>query len=674
MKVICTILTLFVLWVAPVSAQQSPSDSLIQLLAKPMPDTSRVLLLDQVGRTLMYSKPLVAMQYAKEGLTLAEKLNYQKGIARNLNRLGSILRRIGSYPDALAMHLQSLKVAEQHKDLEGMAKTLNNIGILYSEQKDSRKAISYFLKTNTIALQLRDENLVEISLLNIGSDYAILNQLDSAEYYTQKAYLMALKRNSENQGELLINLGNILSRKHQYSQSLTYYRMSVPYLNYLGDNQTKGRAFLEMAQVFRNNKQVDSSLYYAKQSLRIAQEVNNPQSIYDASMLLTKLYETQNESNSYHFFKLAIAAKDSMFNQEKVKQLQNIGFQEELRLQKIKEERIAYQNNVRTYALLAGLAVVLTIALILYRNNQQKQKANVLLQAQQEEIKQTLSQLKITQKQLIQKEKLASLGELTAGIAHEIQNPLNFVNNFSQLSMELMNDLRSPSNSTSEEVRASLHDWEADGLGWEVLGDIQQNLEKIQHHGKRASKIVAGMLEHAQIGTGEPQTTNLHALANSFLNLSYRGMKAKHGDLEASYELVSEENLPLVSCVPQEIGRVLQNLLNNAFYSVWQRQTSTTENYQPFVKLHVEQTTYESIPMVALRIKDNGTGIPHDVLPKIFNPFFTTKPTGEGTGLGLSLSYEIITQGHNGQLLVETTVGQGSQFSILLPIEPTTTY
>ena len=268
------------------------------------------------------------------------------------------------------------------------------------------------------------------------------------------------------------------------------------------------------------------------------------------------------------------------------------------------------------------------------------------------QLNQSLERLKVTQIQLIQKEKLAAMGELTAGIAHEIQNPLNFVNNFSEVSTELVNELET-------EQQRPTRDPELEA---ELLGDLKQNIQKINHHGQRASSIVKGMLGHSRVSTGERQPTDLNALADECLRLSYHGLQAKDKGFICKLMTDFAPDLGLVDVVPQDLGRVLFNLFNNAFYAVNQQQKSTTVDYQPTVTVSTKQTAAG----VDIRIGDNGTGIPEAVKGKIFQPFFTTKPTGEGTGLGLSLAYDIITKGHGGELKLETQPGAFTEFVITL--------
>ncbi len=272
------------------------------------------------------------------------------------------------------------------------------------------------------------------------------------------------------------------------------------------------------------------------------------------------------------------------------------------------------------------------------------------------ELTNSLQELKSTQAQLIQSEKLASLGELTAGIAHEIQNPLNFVNNFSELSVDLVKDLK-------EEIEKPTQDKEYIG---ELFDDLSQNQEKINHHGKRASSIVKGMLEHSRASTGERELTDINALADEYLRLSYHGMRAKDKSFNADYKTEFDENLPKIEVIPQDIGRVLLNLINNAFYAVNEKSKQNTEGgYQPMVSV---LTAYKD-NVIEIKVKDNGVGMSESVRAKVFQPFFTTKPTGQGTGLGLSLAYDIVTKGHGGTMEVASTEGVGSEFIITLPFK-----
>ena len=276
------------------------------------------------------------------------------------------------------------------------------------------------------------------------------------------------------------------------------------------------------------------------------------------------------------------------------------------------------------------------------------------LTTQAAELRAALTELRTTQAQLVQSEKMASLGELTAGIAHEIQNPLNFVNNFADVSVEMLTELR------DEQARPERDP----GLEAELLRDIAQNLQKIHHHGQRAASIVKGMLEHSRASTGEREPTNLNHLADEYLRLAYQGLRAKDKSFNATLTTDFAAGLPLIEAVGSDLGRVLLNLFSNGFYAVRQRQLRGEAGYAPTVSVGTSRRGDK----VEIRVRDNGLGIPVAVRQKIFQPFFTTKPSGEGTGLGLSLSYDIVTKGHGGSLTVDSAEGEYTEFLISLPI------
>jgi signal transduction histidine kinase len=278
------------------------------------------------------------------------------------------------------------------------------------------------------------------------------------------------------------------------------------------------------------------------------------------------------------------------------------------------------------------------------------------LKQKNEELKNALGELKATQTQLIQSEKMASLGELTAGIAHEIQNPLNFVNNFSEVSNILIDEIQGERAKNIENRDEELVD--------EILGEIKQNLEKIIHHGKRADRIVKGMQQHSRASSGKKEPTDLNALADEYLRLAYHSLRAKDKSFNAQLVTDFDESIGKVGIITQDIGRVVLNLLTNAFYAVHEKAKENLKNFEPTVSI----STKKSKDMVILEVKDNGNGIPNSVKEKIFQPFFTTKPTGQGTGLSLSMSYDIITKGHGGKLSIETNEGTGTTFSISLPL------
>jgi two-component system NtrC family sensor kinase len=308
------------------------------------------------------------------------------------------------------------------------------------------------------------------------------------------------------------------------------------------------------------------------------------------------------------------------------------------------------------YVFATALVFFIVILTIQWRNSKHKRKANEILQQQKQKVENTLAELKSTQAQLIQSEKMASLGELTAGIAHEIQNPLNFVNNFSEVNKEMLAEMK-------DEIDKGNY-----GEVKIIANDIADNEEKINHHGKRADAIVKGMLQHSRAGTGVKEPIEINALCDEYLRLSYHGLRAKDKNFNADLKTNFDETIGKINIVPQDIGRVLLNLYNNAFYVVNARYKAEGERFKPLVSVSTQSISSPSgVGGVEIKVSDNGSGIPQNTVDKIFQPFFTTKPTGQGTGLGLSLSYDIV-KAHAGEIRVETKEGAGTTFIIQLPV------
>jgi len=295
-----------------------------------------------------------------------------------------------------------------------------------------------------------------------------------------------------------------------------------------------------------------------------------------------------------------------------------------------------------------------TTAILLEETIAELEEKRKTVEQSKDALQRSLEELKAAQQQLIQSEKMASLGELTAGIAHEIQNPLNFVNNFSDVSNELADEMKAELDQGNYEDAKLIAD------------DIKQNLEKILHHGKRADGIVKGMLQHSRTSSGQKELTDMNDLCDEYLRLAYHGFRAKDKSFNAKFETRFDKSIDKINIVPQDIGRVVLNLINNAFYAVSQRRAELAEarpGYEPTVTVSTQKINGK----VRISVTDNGNGIPDSIKEKIFQPFFTTKPTGQGTGLGLSLSYDII-KAHGGELKMDSAENVGTTFSILLPI------
>ncbi len=503
-----------------------------------------------------------------------------------------------------------------------------------------------------IAESINDKVMQSIISMNTGRHYYFANMPDSALYYGNKALdLIQQTGYTRYKGSVYATMGSTYAREKNYAMARDNYFKSVRASLEIKNLRSLADGYLAMSNMYRDLENMDSSIYFGKKALETYQATLVPSGIADAYVSISRTYQLKNNTDSaFKYQGLAMKAREAISAEDKIKQFQNMNFDERLRFQQEEEEKKFLQNRIRTYALLAGIAVFMLIAFILLRNNRSRKKANLLLEEQKAALQHTLSELKSTQALLIQSEKMASLGELTAGIAHEIQNPLNFVNNFSDVNKELIAEADEAINKGDlTEARS-------------ILSDLRENEEKISHHGKRADSIVKGMLQHSQKGSGLKEPTDINSLADEYMRLSYHGLRAKDNSMNATMVTSLDENIGEINLVQQDISRVLLNLYNNAFYAVAERFKKEGEKYKPIVSL----TTKKYADHITISVKDNGVGISEDIKKKIFQPFFTTKPTGQGTGLGLSLSYDII-KAHQGKIEVQSVVGYGTEFIIQLP-------
>ncbi|MEJ7738415.1 MAG: tetratricopeptide repeat protein [Chitinophagaceae bacterium] len=548
--------------------------------------------------------PDIALKFAQEGLELAQRLQFQRGEAECLLTKGTILEQSGHYPQALEVLQRSLQIGESIANASLVARNKRVMGKLYASQGDYQKALDYLQQAKHIQVRLQDEGRLSTTLKVIGETYLELEQSDSAWAYLKRSYELTGK-NDVALDDLLKDLGQVQAKLGNDAQAMTFFRNSIPYSLADKDRSILNETYLGIAGLFKKSAQTDSCIFYARKALEAAQEINYSKGIVAASKLLSEVYEAIDERQALQYFKMAMAVRDSVFNSEKAKQTQRLEFMEKERRESIEDARREYTNKVRLYALLSAMGLFLLLAIIFYRNNRIKQRANEVLNRQKQEIdhqrskaENALEELRSTQAQLVQREKMASLGELTAGIAHEIQNPLNFVNNFSEVSGELMGELK-------EELQTGN---KAEAMA--IAADIEQNLEKITHHGKRADAIVKGMLQHSRTSTGRKELTDINALADEYLRLSYHGLRAKDKSFNADFKTDYDASVTKIEVIPQDLGRVLLNVFNNAFYAVNEKKKQLDGAFEPIVSV----STKRSDDKVEIRVRDNGTGISRQVL------------------------------------------------------------
>ena len=652
------ILVLFFSFLGSAVSAQTHLDSLQSNLSHAQTIDEKIDAINALAENYRLVQYDSCIHYATKALDLAEKSDYDFGKYQAYLSIFWALNTRANYVKALEVLLKCQQLAEiltLHRSL-ALTQVNDYLGLLNMEMGNFPEAIALCRKTIIMYASNTEKTHGEWSGYSVmATVYLRQNKLDSALWYAQKSYdlSIAIPVREDYRSLVFAILGNVYTAQGNLQIAKNYYRLGMddaiknkkPYL--------LARIYYNYASLLRREGNIDSCIHFGNASLELCRIYNYANYAKDASKVLTDAYELKKDPDSaLKYIKVMVAQQDSIFSQQKVTQFLGLISEEKKRQDDIEAAKARFQNQLKIYGLLAVIAVFILLAIILTRNNIQRRKSNHLLQSQKQELETTLQELKSAQNQLIQAEKMASLGELTAGIAHEIQSPLNFVNNFSEVSLELMEEMKT-------EITTG-HPDEAN----RIAGDIENNLEKVVHHGKRADAIVKGMLLHSRISSGQKEPADLNALVDEYLRISYHGLRAKNKQFNSAIQTDFDPAVGKVNIVPQDIGRALINLFNNAFYAVHEKFNSMPDKSAFEPTLYVQ--TRKIKDKTEIRVKDNGNGIPQKILDKIFQPFFTTKPTGEGTGLGLSLTYDIITKEHGGTLKVETREGAYTEFIILI--------
>ncbi|MEO7049060.1 MAG: tetratricopeptide repeat-containing sensor histidine kinase [Ferruginibacter sp.] len=626
------------------------------LLVLAQDDSSRIMAMDRIA---FYYEPLnvdSSLHYYNKALALAGQKANSWAKARLLAGLSGVMEHQGNYAEAFELLFTSLKIGNERNSVYDIARANRRLSAVYYDLQNYPKAISYLLTAMQVDSANNYQNKVAIDRYGLADAYEKMNKLDSAEYHLNFAIKQENLNKDLNQYVSEID-GHIKQKKGNYSEAILSYRKGFEEAEINNDLVSSSRICADFSALYKKLNRKDSAIFYALRGFNYATEVTYREGIMLNSILLAELYDSTQPSVALKYYKISATARDSLFGLTNTQAIQNLVAKEDAKQKELDDSKLAYQNNLKLYGLLTGLGILFVIAFTLYRNNRHRKKANILLQEQNEKIEKTLSELKSTQQQLIQSEKMASLGQLTAGIAHEIQNPLNFVNNFSEVSNELMDEMK---------VELSKGNYEDANA---IADDIKQNLEKINHHGKRAGDIVKGMLQHSQKSTGTKEPTDINALCDEYLKLSYHGFRAKDPHFNAELKTDFDSSIGKINIIPQDIGRVLLNLYNNAFYACGKsRDTLHASQDESAYEPTVSVTTKKTENNITITVSDNGNGIPQNIIDKIFQPFFTTKPTGQGTGLGLSLSYDIV-KAHGGEINVNRYNRDNTTFTITLPIQ-----
>jgi two-component system, NtrC family, sensor kinase len=649
----CILLLLVIMLSAPPFAKGQQTDGLENIPEKAQADTSRVNHLLELSESYFFSNPDSCLIFANEAIGISRKIHFSRGEVSGLNYAGEAFRFLGDYPQALEMQLKALQINVRSRDRAGQSATMSFIGTIYTELNEYRQALDYLYPAYKINDSLSDPVESAFNLSSIGEAYDKMNILDSALIIQQQARAKAVSLASGNlMGLTSTRVGVVLSRLGRYKEALNYFHEALRVTAASGDKVQPSRIQYQIGELYLEQGTLDSALYYAKLAFTNGQNESQKPAILQASKLLIKIFRVTGLADSIiRYQEIAMALNDSLYGRDKLRQFQLLTLAEQQRQDEMGQEEVRYKNKVKTIALLFTLGFLLVIAIILFRNNRRKQKVNLLLLTQKNEIEETLAKLKSTQNQLIQREKMASLGEITAGIAHEIQNPLNFVNNFSEINAELI-----------EEMKAEMDkgEWtEAKTKANEISG----NEQKILNHGKRADAIVKSMLLHSRRSSGIKEPTDINLLVNEYLLLSLNGFRKNMESFNAHIETALDHGIGKINIVPQDMGRVLLNIYNNAFYTMAEKMKQGTNRYEPIITV----STKIKNGRLEIEIKDNGQGIPDQARDKIFQPFFTTKPTGQGTGLGLSLAYDII-KSQGGEIIVNTVKGDFTEFIVRIPV------
>ena len=638
-------------------------------------DPIRLRIMDSLSMYYLYYSTQTdsSLIYSNESINIAFPLEDKRYLILAYARRANYFWQKTNLKAALENSFQGIQLSKDLNIPDYLSTHYNNIINIYWQYANDEQIFK-----NT-ALQLeylkysKDPfyDLKLSSLLNTGYVYIIKKEYDSAYLYFTKAYAASIGSKDQISSDVALWLLGLIYhtlKKYELADSVLLKCVEQCKRNY--DNQTLNGIYYELAKNYVSLKQFRKAIIAARLGLTNARLIKDHFATLLSVKILSACYDSLGmKDSSFYFLRLTNRMNDSLFNAANVSGMQEVAFSDQLK-QREKQanevlEREKERNKLRLYAFITAIGVFLLVGLIMWRNSNQRKKAYALLQKQKEETdkqktkaEQTLEELKSAQVQLVQREKMASLGELTAGIAHEIQNPLNFVNNFSDVNKELIVELKTEiKKGNIEEINS-------------IADDIEANEEKINHHGKRADAIVKGMLQHSRSSSGVKEPTDINALCDEYLRLAYHQLRAKDKSLSAgqagfnaTLKTDFDETIGNINIIPQDIGRVILNLLNNAFYAVDEMNKQQLDGYEPTVSL----TTKKMGDKVEIAVKDNGNGIPQNVIDKIFQPFFTTKPTGQGTGLGLSLSYDIV-KAHGGEIKVDTKEGERSEFIIHLPL------
>lgn len=699
-------LSLFFLLAIPAVAQQSTPEHVLKDIeymrsrkdhAK---DTAYLALMARLAYTLSDSNPDSSLSILPNLREQSRAVGYRSGEVQAMKFMGSAWLNKGNYEKAGEFYRQAYQLADKYGLKEEKASIVNNQGTRFMMEGNFSEALSQYYLAIREAEASGINFIKEAALNNIAIIYFFQGNFDEAERTYKKTldYVMSIG-DTPNIIRSYNNLAETNLEQKKFSDAYLRIMHAIellphadnPYLNALVnttaaftfmamDSLMSARSYFSKALQISDISQLPafrakcltglanldlvegrsaSSRKLALEALDIANDLGNTQLKRDVTFLLSRVFEAEGDmKNSLNYFRQFKDNADSLTTVNSRRAVEQLKAEYAFSKKEIEFRQKASQQRWVIFSSLAALLTASVILVLINRNrnrlnaaNRDLQEKNIIIETQRERAETALTLLKETQTQLVHAEKMASLGALTAGIAHEIQNPLNFVNNFSEVNAELSDEI-------SQLLKEGRHEEAV-----QVAEDLRINQSRIIEHGKRAQSIVNSMLQHSRNNTDRKDWADINKIVQENLKLSYHGVSNRSKDFHAVIDIHTDPSLEPLMANAQEIGRVVLNLCNNAFHSVMSKQKRSGGGFEPRIKV----VTGEDAKGVFIRVMDNGTGIPEKDRGKVFQPFFTTKATGEGTGLGLSLSYDIVTKNHKGELSFETIVGEGTTFTVILP-------
>jgi signal transduction histidine kinase len=629
-------------------------------------DSLKALRLLKIYQLYKENSPEQALIAAESAYRIALANNLEQIKVRSLRGMGHSTYIMDRYTEALEYYLEALQLAEKLGLKPDQGIIMRNMGNIFLDQEMPDQALRYYQQALAIDKELNSEKDIAKELLNISSAYSVTTKLDSAYYFCSQALEKAtVLKDTMIYAQALANLGIIefyqdkndtsgksYAHREKYDQAVKHITEAEQLFVEHGIQINLGVLYLNLGDIYLERKEIGKATVKYSNALDNARRMESIDDERRAYLGLSRCAEISgNTSKAFDYFKKYNTLNDSIFNlnssRKQTQLILNYELEKNRVLLKAGEEKkeavhLAELNRQRAQKnfFIIGFIIVFILSFIMLRQYRLKHQSN-------KKLKEAMDHLEQTQTQLIHQEKMASLGMLTAGIAHEIQNPLNFVTNFSESSMEMIKEIKEEKDENEKQY---------------LMQELNMNIEKIYHHGKRADSIIKSMLRNSHGNKEEKKPTNINKLCDEFLMLAYHSVRASHPEFNCTIEKKFHPDLPKVNVMSQEITRVMLNLFTNAFHALKER-AQKEQDFSPLITI----TTGVSGTHVQVLVRDNGTGIPQAIRDKIFQPFFTTKKSGEGTGLGLSISYDII-KAHGGELKVDSREGEFTEFTILFPV------